>query len=588
MIEDQNRTYDGFQTLIGGQDAGKRPSLLDESQCAAAENAVFRGGDPATRPAIVERPFVFKNNVTYDPNGGHATTPLVGSQVAFTTGLFQGCSYFDPSLNEDCIMVSVSGRLFRIVPRRTTADVSEIYLANRNRSNIPICYQFQADRFHITQDGESKAIIYDGVDARRANDDELPVGTIGTYGMGRIVQVMPNKRDILFGDLFGSHEGDPGMSVLKFTETTFLTEGGAATIPFTMGHITGAKFYPQQDTSMGQGELLVFAEKGMASFFLSQPRDQWKQSSFQRMGLIEIGGRGHRAFTPVNGDMWFRAGDGWRAYRQARAEAKGWFQLPLSNEVGNYVDVETQSLLEFSSSIHSDNRLIATVTPYPNQGKLYNNGLVALDFNVLSSFGQANKPSWDGHWSGLKVLQLVEGNFGGERRAFAFGLDSDGLNALYEITNDVADTSGPITSSLVTRSFNFQQPYNENCLYDGDMWFESVRADTDVEVWFKPDQYPSWVPWRTATQNPLPTLEPINNVGTIAGIPTQGEGFMPRGTGYSLGQPDNSYDTATTNRDLKRSYELQCKIQWTGNLAINRFRVHDQRRVEESTASVKA
>src|SRR5207244_3037258 len=121
----------------------------------------------------------------------------------------------------------------------------------------------------------------------------------------------------------------------------------------------------------------------------------------------------------------------------------------LSTEVGNYVDVETPSLLDLASSIHFQNRLITTTTPIWNNGRPYHNGLLSLDFDVLSSFGQTQKPSWDGHWSGIKIVQLVEGIFEGKHRAFAFGFDDDGFNALYEIDfSHTTDSSGTIVSSV--------------------------------------------------------------------------------------------------------------------------------------------
>jgi hypothetical protein len=109
----------------------------------------------------------------------------------------------------------------------------------------------QADRWHITQDGESKPIIFDGVVARRALDDEVIVGKIMAYGIGRLI--VTRGRDVYFGDLFGSHEGDPSDSVLKFTETNFLSEGFPAEIPYTQGEITAVSFFPAQDTATGQG-----------------------------------------------------------------------------------------------------------------------------------------------------------------------------------------------------------------------------------------------------------------------------------------------------------------------------------------------
>src|SRR4030095_15159026 len=61
----------------------------------------------------------------------------------------------------------------------------------RNHSHMPIAYMVQADKYLIAQDGISKAIIYDGKKARRANlegdsdSTEIPTGTMMAYGMGR-------------------------------------------------------------------------------------------------------------------------------------------------------------------------------------------------------------------------------------------------------------------------------------------------------------------------------------------------------------------------------------------------------------------
>jgi hypothetical protein len=585
MIVDQNRIYDGTVSFAGGQDSGRNPVLINDDQYQYGENVICRSGELTTRPAFKFLSRNFTNNITYDDQGGHGGANPVGSQAAFQSGLFQGASYFDPSLDTEMFVVSIGGRLFQVVPRRTSIDITELYLPTQNRPSIQKAYMVQADRFHITQDGENAPIIFDGVTARRANKDEIFTGTIMAYGMGRIVLVGKNFRDIYFGDLYGSHTGEPGLSVLQFTETNFRSEGGAASLPFTMGHCKGLAFVPEQDTSMGQGQLFAFAEKGAASFFLNLERSQWKQSQFQVMALIEVGGRGHRAFTAVNGDIWFRAGDGWRTYRQARAEARGWFQLPLSTEVSNYVDVETPVLLEFTSSIHFNNRLIATATPIWNNGKPYHNGILSLDFDILSSFGQTQKPSWDGHWSGIKITQLVEGIFAGEHRAFAFGLDDDGFNCIYEIDFDsTSDTSGPIVSYVVPKSFTSQQYFNENTFIGADVWVDNVKENTTFEAWYKPDNYPSWLPWQTQDKYPLPTITPIGSVGQISnGTPTLREGFQPR---FGLMRPDVGTDSST-GRDLKRAYEIHAKLQWTGYMSLNRFRISDLRMVEKSKRNQK-
>lgn len=586
MIVDTTRSYDGVISWAGGMDSGRNPVLINDDQYQQGENVHCRGGKIGTRTPYRLRTLNFTNSIAYNEFGTHIGGNIsITSEVLFKSGSFQGAMFYDPSLQVDCIMASIGGRLFQIVPRRTTVDVTEIYLDKQNRASVPIAYMVQADRFFVVQDGESTPIIFDGVTARRSKDNEIFTGTIMAYGMGRIVLVGKNFRDIYFGDLYGSHTGEPGESVLQFTETNFLSEGGAASLPFTMGHCKGLAFVPEQDTSMGQGQLFAFAEKGAASFFLNLPRDQWKQSQFQVMALIDIGATGHRSITPVNGDIWFRAKDGWRTYRQARAEAKGWFQLPLSTEVGNYVDLETPDILQYESSINFHNRLWTLCTPVPNQGHPYFAGMLSLDFEVLSSFGQAaHKPSWDGHHNGIKATQLVMGNFNGEDRAFAFGLDSDGYNCIYELDpNATLDSIGPITSSVIPKSFTFQQYFNESKMLDADTWWEDVKENTTWSAYYKPDAYPDFLPWRTGTIYPPAQISPIGTVGAIHnGLPTLREGFAPR---VSITKPDSSIDNST-DRDTRRGFEFHIKLQWQGNASINRFRFDTTKLVERAKAKV--
>jgi hypothetical protein len=389
----------------------------------------------------------------------------------------------------------------------------------RNNRYSPIAYMVQADKFLIAQDGISKAIIYDAKVARRANLEgaqdttEVPTGTMMAYGMGRLCVVV-SERDVAFGDLYGSHldkQTDPSDSIILFTERNFLAGGFDAAVPFQQGLITGIEFFPQLDTSTGNGQLLAFAERGASSFNMAIDRSLWQTSLFQVLALRTTGLRGHRSVAVVNEDLWFRSDDGYRNYRQARSEASGYAHIPVSTNVGQFLDFDDGELLKFSSSIYFDNRVIGTTSPVWNyqaqdtlqpalRGRIYHQGMVVVDFDILSSFGTLNaKPSWDGHWtigtqfvSGLpriKIGQLVTGNFGGVTRAFAFGLqeqvDQNGRvtyqNQLYELTfDDRDDFEGAIPWEVVTRAHDFRggqqpvTPFTENELYDGDIWISEV------------------------------------------------------------------------------------------------------------------
>jgi hypothetical protein len=519
MIADQNRIYDGSSTLEGGVDAGRTPSEIGPNQCVSAENMVFRGGNAATRPGFRKLAEVFTNpNHSYYANGIDAISVHVPGQEAelvYRNGMMQCAIGYSPHSGQDCIMAMIGGRMFKILPGISDARVTEVTPIRdknspfhidgvekenyRNHSFYPLAYMCQADKWLVVQDGVSRPILYDGHKALRSDNDntdelktQVPVGTIMAYGMGRLV-VIVNERDVAFGDLYGSHDlSDPADSLIYFTERNFLAEGADAAIPFNFGKATGAEFFPQLDTSTGNGQFMVFAEKGASSFFLSLPRELWKTSQFQIVALRTTSMRGHRSIAIANEDLWFRSSDGFRSYRQARSEQSGWAHIPISTNVKQILEHDDIEMLKFASTIYFDNRIIATCLPAWNSGRVYHEGMVVVDFDILSSFGQKTQPSWDGNWTlgprgrinlPHKVIQLFTGDFEGVTRAFAFGLEVDNnggyVNQLFELTTENKnDWCGQkINWELVTRSFDFKSgstPFNENTLYDGDIWLRDV------------------------------------------------------------------------------------------------------------------
>ncbi len=584
-IADPNRIFDGFTNLVSGMDDGRRPNLLDQNQYARGDNLVVRGGDPTTRPPMTKLSLTSENpNLTYGPSGNFSADPGPTSQGLdqFKFGLFQGAQYYAPMKGQEYIMVSIAGRLYRITPSKITGSIREIQLERRNRSVIPIAYHLQAGKYFIVQDGEAQPIIYDASVARRSMPTEIFTGKMMGYGQGRIVLVGVDNQ-IYFGDIRDG-KGNGDTDLLGFTETTFLNEGFPSALPSGMGDPTAITFIAQQDSATGVGECLVFGENGVESFYLSLPRETWKDSAFQHTALLGIGCTGHRAVVPVNEDIWFRSKDGMRSYRQARAQINQWAQIPMSSNVSEWMEADEQTLLNLASCISFDKRLITTCTPYPNQGFPYHNGLLSLDFDILSTFGNLTNPAWDGHWGhydldpiqGLRVLQVVSGMFGGDFRAFAFIRDTQ--NRLYEIHADTFgdDEGGPITAELITRSMEFNSEFNEKNLYGADLWIDSVTDETSFDISYRPDQYPDFTEWYSFSESP------------ISGVP-QGDamidepGFTPR---RSLPKPMNDSDTLSTNRILRRFYELQVKMRFTGRAAIRKFRLHAQAEVEDARAKL--
>jgi hypothetical protein len=623
-IGDKNRLYDGFSSLEAGVDAGRAPVDIDVNQCVQASNLVFRGGHPTTRPGIrkltqsyqdllTEQLFCYNQRHVDDDvdriAGEYAeedevSFPLppyvTSSEQAYKSGKMQCALAYSPHGGEDCLMVLVGGRLFKVIPGVTKATVTEVRIDDgdeprnlHNNPNLPIGYMTQADKWFLAQDGESRCIIYNANLAKRAKPrtgdrehTEVPTGTMMTYGMGRVVVVV-NERDVAFGDLYGSHDlPDPADSLIFFSERNFLAEGFDAAIPFERGLATGSMFFPQLDTSTGNGQLLVFAERGAASFFLSLPRDQWKESAFQQLALLTTGLRGHRSISAVNEDLWFRADDGFRSYRQARSEPHGYAHIPLSTNVKQFLDVDTGRLLRFASSIYFDNRVIATCSPVWNQGRPYHENLVAVDFDIVSSFGTANRPAWEGTWPKLKVTQVVSGIFNGVTRAFAFGIDENNENQLYEFTTaDKDDFDGKILWDLESKAFDFVRSqtstsFNENEVYDADLWIRDVSQLEFLRTFYRPDNFPEWLPWK-AFEKGFSQIGRSQNINA-GGVPTARPGFIPR---LSLGKPPDRCDSQSTKRGLRRGYQFQILIRGKGHAVIDRFRIHGQKLTERATAN---
>ena len=189
-----------------------------------------------------------------------------------------------------------------------------------------------------------------------------------------------------------------------------------------------------------------------------------------------------------------------RSYRQARSEPSGWTHIPLSTNVRQYLENDSDFLLKYASAIYFDNRILCTTSPMWYSGRPMHWGMVVVDFDVISSFGgtatapQVTKPAWEGQWTvatdtltptlgdAFYPTQLLTGTFDGMTRAFAFTIGLDGSNNLFELSSDDKDDwdGKRIPWELVTRSFDFSKlqpdstPFTENEVYDADLWLKDI------------------------------------------------------------------------------------------------------------------
>jgi hypothetical protein len=418
------------------------------------------------------------------------------------------------------MMAYGQGRLFVVNPERTSGTAGDLV------------YGGSTDQVSIASGaGATGAAIYEITTSTNHGYSTGDYVTIsghsssnGINGTWKITKTSNTKFTIDAANPSASTAGTGGYvakanagaasDLLRFTETTYLDEGGSLQVPSFLGKITGMIFMPVQDAGAGQGDLLVFCETGVISLSVAVPRSEWKTSvGFQRIALASIGSTGQESLTTANGDVFFRSFDGLRTYRNARAEFNTFGRVPMSAEMNGVLNYDTKSMLKNCSCIVFDNRFLFTATPQITYKNISSSQLtkrpitfstiVALDFTTLASVGAQRASCYDGMWRGLDITKLVTGVVQGKPRAFAFCVDYavNATNTIWELSPDnftdqgVNSSPSPITSIIETRSFQLGSPAEVKKLIRSDLWLGSLRGTTDFKVYWRPDEYACWRPW---------------------------------------------------------------------------------------------
>lgn len=339
---------------------------------------------------------------------------------------------------------------------------------------------------------------------------ELPAGRMFAYGQGRVWQSLPDGISFIAGDIVrgvaGSSSYDGRNSVLKVSENEYLAGGGAFSVPSNIGQITGMRFTSQLDASLGQGALMVVTPGGVFSCNAPPDRTQWQQltNPILSESLIGLGGLGQNATIVVNGDLMFRSVDGIRSLIMARREFNSWGNTPISAEMNRVIDRDRPEGLPYASAAQFDNRMLMTCATVQGPQGVYSQGLIALNFDPISSLQGKTASVYDGLWTGLNVLQIIEGQFNGVHRCFAFAYSTTETKIqLYEIVK-----SGHLDNGTTPITWSFETPvmfrdaqnkgfFNFVQLEDGEFYVSDVLPGQKVyfKVEYRPDFATCWYPW---------------------------------------------------------------------------------------------
>src|SRR5262249_33560896 len=154
------------------------------------------------------------------------------------------------------------------------------------------------------------------------------------------VSVAQPTGQYVVGDIVGGPSGTESNAfrdaVLKFTENTYLAEGGSFSLPRRSGEISAMAETVEINTATGQSSLVISSRKTICNSTLPPDRTVWKDltSPVQTISQIGNGIQGPNAWTVVNDDVWYRSNDGFRSLIIAvRNFDVGWAKTPMSKEM---------------------------------------------------------------------------------------------------------------------------------------------------------------------------------------------------------------------------------------------------------------
>lgn len=417
MQRDPKMLKDGCADLERGMNSGVAPNLIARNQAFYIENGTVRGGFLHTRPGFKQIKFKYyatpQNQKEIDYNA------LVD---ALLSGKFQGALFYDAGMERGAIMVQSGGRQFLLSFQGPDMAVSDASIPGDYDSTRPIrVYYCQAEQYMVKQDGQSLPLIFNGSTSRRSDlaAFEVPMGSGPmAYGMQRLW--VAKGRNYVGGDLANGPNG-----VLSFKENAFIFDGGEFVVSLQTGNISGMIFLAQNDVQQGVGDLVVATPQAMFACNVPTDRLTWQnqQTPLQTVMLKSSGAVSHWSMSTVNSDLFFRSDDGDRSLIQARRDfgGGGWGNTPISNEVNRILDGEAPDLRKWISAVVFDNRRLYTCLPQPLPNQVYFKGLVALDFDLISTMAEKQPPAYDGLWIGpFDPYHVVSGRFGQLERAFIF------------------------------------------------------------------------------------------------------------------------------------------------------------------------
>lgn len=489
------RITDGSMSWEAGIDSGRIPTIqsqqnptgLKRNQLAWATNATLRGGGISQRTGW----------------------NLVIADFPGDDGLFEGAAVYKPDNDVPYLMACISGKIYRFDVWTTQA----VTLLSNAATEMPLgqtrTFWCQGEDVMVIQadDFVTLPLFWDGTNLTRSTGApaQVPAGKAMDYYMDRL-WVQTDLRQYAAGNL--AYGGTGRHSFLEWTDNGYLAGGGRFNVPSNAGSIRVLKHTANINTQLGQGLLFIGTRDSIYSLEVPVSRWDWNNISndatgqqnwpIQRVVQQRYGMVSDWAVPAANGDLFYTSYDGVRSLFMAVRNYQQWGQTPLSENENRVIQFNDRSLYRFASGIEFDNRVLMTCLPIQTPVGVAHQGLMPLDFNLLTRMDSREPPAWEGMWEGLDHLQVLEESSGGLQRAFTFVHSrSTGKIQVWEITNyrkfDWNDNR--VTWFVETPAFDGGKLFQLKELDSAEVWVDKVLGTVDFQAFYRSDQNACWIPW---------------------------------------------------------------------------------------------
>ena len=564
--QSQVRLTDGSTSFEGGIDSGKlatiqsqsNPTGLARNELSWASNVTMRGGGITQRYGWVRR-----------------------CQVVSQPALYQGGYMYDPDNAFPYLMLAISGRMFRVRVDTDFAVTDVTTPATLNSPTIEQHWLVQAEQFIIDQDNVAEPRVWDGnilqrISAMGGPPPFIPTGQSMDYFMGRLW--VANGREYLAGDIVLGPSGTATYgkrdAILHVTENTYLAGGGVFIVPTVAGNIRAIAHTANLDTSLGEGRLFVFTRKTIYAVNVTPKRSEWQTLSepLQTVVQRQFGTTSDRSIVPVNGDLFYQSTDGIRSLLLAIRYFTQYGNTSVSREEDRVIAFNDRALQRFGFGINFDNRLLQSALPTQTPVGVCSKGLLPLDFDLVTNFGERLPPSWEGMLEGLDHLQAFVGDFGGRERAFTVVHSRlTGDIEVWELTNSerTDEDDRRVVWYVETPAYTWGSTFTLKELDSGELWVDRLSGTVDFTVEFRVDSDPCWRMWHQWREcSARNSCEDVNNPICY---PTQPFCESYRAT---MALPKPPHSCGQNSRPINIGYQFQLRITIKGFCRIRGVLVH--------------